>query len=115
MLGLAKAGVSEHELASAVREAFDVNRELLQAVKIELKAVGEEVHRVESSDNAARQRAVNALYALGGLQNAPVQDTGPKGPMFTLVLPNYYQPELLAQPTIDVEVGEQPIPSPWEG
>lgn len=134
-LGLRKAGVTETELSSGIREAFDVNRELLKASKVELKAVGEEVHQIESPDNSARQRAVNAIYGLGGLSNGPKEDTGPKGPMFTLILPNYYSDDLIQKgevvdvgdghdsldsrgstgPIVDAEIAPvEHIPSPWE-
>lgn len=104
-LGLEKAGITEDELATGVRQAFDENKRLLTATKIEVKvdpAGG--VHEVEVPDNQARQRAIDTMFDLAGVRKQRSNGLENSGPAVVINMPGYYSKEFLEKEQHVVDV-----------
>jgi hypothetical protein len=99
---LEKAEIGLDQLADAIRRAFATNLKLLEAEKTVITTCEGQVLKFNVPDNAARQRAAESLYDIGGV----VPKTDPQqsaGPMVVLQLPNYYDPAFVqAAKVIDV-------------
>ena len=96
-LGLKQAGITPEELGETVREAFDQNRQLLQAVKLETKVIDGLPVTKESPDNAARQKAIDSIYGIAGIRDQRAEHLGSGGPSVTIHIPDYYSREFLEQ------------------
>ncbi|UOF78784.1 hypothetical protein [Caudoviricetes sp.] len=112
---LAKAGLTLEHLGEAVSLAFKRNLQLLDATKEVHLVLGDgEVLKREVPDNLARQRAVDAIYDIGGV--VPKEDVkGPSGPLIVLQLPEYYDPKFVAETTpkiVEGTVVESTAPDP---
>lgn len=94
---LKKAGLTVDVLSEAIAKAFHRNVQLLDATKEHyLQVDGGEIVKREVADNLARQRAVEALYDIGGVipkDEAKVAS----GPTIVLQLPDYYDPKFVEQ------------------
>ena len=107
-LGLQQAGVTKQELADAVREAFDENRQLLKAVKTETKVIDGMPVKTESPDNTARQKAIESIYDIAGVRGRRAESTGDSGPVITINVPSYYDRQFLKDEGV-VDVSSDPI------
>ena len=102
-LALQGAGITKEELGSTLRKAFDRNKELLDATRVEVKVVGMETTEIEVPDNTARQRAVDAIYDITGVRRGRTEGGGGGGPTFVVNFPSYYDPKLVTTEVIDAE------------
>lgn len=106
-----EAGINLQDEAALLKEAFDTNRALLSAEKLEVRVLDDgTVVTVPVPDNQVRQRAVESVFDVVGAKQNTRGESGGDGPKLTLVLPNYYSPEFLEreQKVIDVTGAVEP-------
>ena len=91
-----EAGINLQDEAALLKEAFDTNRALLSAEKLEVRVLDDgTVVTVPVPDNQVRQRAVESVFDVVGAKQNTRGESDNSGPKLTLVLPNYYSPEFL--------------------
>ena len=106
------AGVDLPTRAAALKEAFDMNRALMKAEKVELVTYEGAYQEVLVPDNAVRARACEAVFNLNGVVVGR-QDSaqGSVGPVHIHINVPWFTPEAPTNITPKVETDEASSPT----